>query len=59
VSPVTAGGLGRYLDNFFLGALTGEFGVKELVLDTFFLSGVYRLMLVGIGRGDSIADSGL
>jgi len=53
------GGLGRHLDNFFLGALTGEFRVKELVLDAFFLSGVYRLIVVGIGRGDGIASSRL
>jgi len=30
-----------------LGALTGKFGVKELVLNAFFLSGVYGLILVG------------
>jgi len=53
------GGLGRHLDNFFLGVLTGKFGVKELVLDTFFLSGVYRLIIVGTGRGDGVAGSGL
>jgi len=49
----------RHLDNLFLGALTGEFGVKELVLDIFFLSGIYKSMLVKTGRGDGIADSGL
>ena len=53
------GGLGRRLDNFFLGALTGKFGVKELVLDVFFLSSIYGLILVGIGRGDGVVDSGL
>jgi len=53
------GELGRRLDNFFLGALTGEFRVKELVLDAFFLSGVYRLILVGIDGSDGIVDSGL
>jgi len=53
------GGLERCLDNFFLGALTGEFRVKELVLDAFFLSSIYRLILVGIGRDNGIADSRL
>jgi len=46
------------LVNFFIGALLGEFGVKELVLDAFFLSNIYRLILVGIGRGGGIVDSG-
>ena len=53
------GGLGRRLDNFFLGALTSKFRVKKLVLDAFFLSSIYRLILVGTGRGDGIVDSGL
>ena len=53
------GGLGRYLDNFFLGALTGEFGVKELVLNTFFLSSIYGLIVVGTGKGDGIVGGGL
>ena len=44
--------------NFFIGALLGEFGVKELVLDAFFLSNIYRLILVGIGRGGGVADGG-
>jgi len=52
------GELGRRLDNFFLGALTSKFGV-ELVLDVFFLSSIYRLILVGIGGGNSIVDGGL
>jgi len=47
------------LDNFFLGVLTSEFGVKELVLDAFFLSGVYRLIVVGIGRGDGVVGGRL
>ena len=50
--------------SFFTGALVsksrvGEFRVKELVLDTFSLSSTYRLILVGIGRGVGIVDSGL
>jgi len=47
------------LDNFFLGALTSEFRVKELVLDAFFLSGVYGLIVVGTGRGDGVAGGRL
>jgi len=50
---------GRHLNNFFLGALTSEFGVKELVLDAFFLSSVYRSIVVGTGRGDGIVGSRL
>ena len=45
--------------SFFTGAIVGEFGVKELVLDTFPLSSTFRLILVGTGRGVSIADGGL
>jgi len=33
----------------------GEFKVKESVLDTFLLFNTYRLILVGIDRGDSVA----
>ena len=44
--------------NFFIGVLLGEFRVKELVLDAFFLSNIYRLILVGTGRGGSVADGG-
>ena len=44
--------------NFFIGALVGEFGVKEPVLGTFSLPGVYRLILVGVNRGNGGADSG-
>jgi len=47
------------LDNFFLGALTGEFRVKELVSDAFFLSGVYRSIVVGIGRGNGVVGGRL
>ena len=42
--------------SFFIGALVSKFRVKELVLDTFFLPSIYRLILVGVGRGDGIAD---
>ena len=44
--------------NFFIGALLSEFRVKELVLDAFFLSNIYRLILVGIGRGGGVVDGG-
>ena len=53
------GELGRRLVSFFVGVIVGEFRVKELVLDTFPLSSTFRLILVGIGRGVSIIDSGL
>ena len=53
------GGLERYLVNFFIGALVGEFGVKKPVLDTFFPLSIYRLILVGVSRGNSVVDSGL
>ena len=39
-----------------MGALLSKFGVKELVLDAFFLSDIYRLIPVGIGRGGGVAD---
>ena len=42
--------------NFFIGVLVGEFGVEELVLDAFFLSSIYRLIPVGISRGNGVAD---
>ena len=45
--------------SFFVGVIVGEFGVKELVLDTFPLSSTFRLTLVGTGGGVSIADGGL
>jgi hypothetical protein len=47
------------LVSFFIGILVSEFRVKELVLDIFLLFSTYRLILVGIGSGDSVADSGL
>ena len=53
------GGLRRYLVSFFIGAIVSKFRVKELVLDTFPLSSTFRLILVGIGRGISIADGRL
>ena len=43
--------------NFFIGALLGEFGVKELVLGIFSLPSIYSLILVGASRGNSRADS--
>ena len=45
--------------SFFIGAIVGEFRVKELVLDTFPLSSTFRSTLVGIGGGVSMADGGL
>ena len=36
--------------------LVSEFGVKELILAAFFLSSICGLILVGIGRGDSVAS---
>ena len=45
--------------SFFIGTLISKFRVKELVLDTFPLSNTYRLILVGIGRGDSVVDGRL
>ena len=44
--------------NFFIGVLVGKFGVEELVLDAFFPPSIYRLIPVGIGRGNGIADGG-
>ena len=44
--------------SFFIGALISKFRVKELVLDAFFLSNIYRLILVGIGRGGGVVDGG-
>ena len=43
---------------FFAVTLIGEFRVKESVLDTFFLFGVYRLISIGINRGDGVASNG-
>ena len=42
-----------------LGILVSKFRVKELVLDMFLLSSTYRLILVGIRRGNSVVDSRL
>ena len=53
------GRLGRCLVSFFIGVIVGECKVKELVLNKFPLSSTYRLILVEIGRGVSIADGGL
>jgi hypothetical protein len=53
------GGLGRDSVSFFIGAIVSEFRVKELVLDTFSLSSTCGLILVEIGGGVSIVDSGL
>ena len=39
-----------------MGVLVGEFGVEEPVLDAFFPPSVYRLILVGIGRGNGVVD---
>jgi len=48
-----AGGLRRCLVNLTGGVAVGEFGVKESVSDMFLLFSIYRLILVGIDRGDS------
>jgi len=53
-----AKGLGRHLVCFFVITLVGKFGVKKSVLDMFFPFGVYRLMLIGTSRGDSVAGVG-
>ena len=45
--------------SFFTGVIVSELRVKELVLDTFPLSSICGLTLVGIGRGVSVVDSGL
>ena len=42
--------------SFFIGALISEFRVNEPVIDTLFLPNIYKLILIGIGRGGSIAD---
>ena len=39
-----------------MGALVGKFGVKEPVLDAFFLPSVYGLILVRTGWGNGVAD---
>ena len=42
-----------------MGALIGEFRVKEPVLDTSPLSSTYRLTPVGTGGGDGVVDGRL
>jgi len=46
------------LVNFFVGVVVSEFRVKELVLTASLLSGIYGSMLVGIGRGGVVVNSG-
>ena len=53
------GGLRRRLVSFFIGVIVSKFRVKELVLNTFPPSSTFRLILVGTGRGVSIADGRL
>ena len=48
--------MGRRSVNFFTGALVSEFRVEEPVLDALFLSSIYRLILVGISRGNGVVD---
>ena len=44
--------------SFFAGVLVGEFRVKKPFLDIFFLSGVYRSILVGTGNSNNIVEGG-
>ena len=39
--------------------MVSKFGVKKLVSNIFFLFSIYRLILIEIGKGNSIIDSGL
>jgi len=39
-----------------MGALISKFGVKEPVLDTFLPLSVYKSILAGTSKGDSVAD---
>ena len=39
-----------------MGVLVSEFEVKEPVLDAFFPPSIYRLIPVGIGRGNGVVD---
>ena len=39
-------------------ALVSKFRIKGPVLDIFFLPNVYRLILMGVSRGNGIVDSG-
>ena len=50
------GGLVRHLVSFFTKVLVGELGVKELFLDTFFLSGVCGLILVRTGNSNGVVE---
>ena len=45
--------------NLIKGAVVNEFGVKELVLNTFLPLSIYKLILIGIGGGSNMADGGL
>lgn len=51
--------MGRYLINLTKRAIVGEFRVNEPVLNIFFLPSIYKLILVGAGRGNSVVDSRL
>ena len=53
------GEIKRYLVNLIKKVVVNKFRVKEPVLDTFLPLGIYKLILVGIGGGSSIADGGL
>ena len=53
------GGSGRYSVSLIKGTEVSKFRVKNPVLNTSFPSGIYRLILVEISGGGSIADSRL
>ena len=53
------GGLGRRSVSLTKGAVVGEFRVEEPVSDTFFLFGIYGLILVKTGGGNGVVDGGL
>jgi hypothetical protein len=38
--------------------LVSKFRIKEPVLNAFFLPSIYRLILVGVNRGNDVADGG-
>jgi len=46
------------LVNFFIKALISKFRVKELVLDIFSLPSIYRLIPVGVSKGNGVVDGG-
>jgi len=52
-------GLKRRLINLIKEIVVSNFGVKELVLNIFHPFNIYRLVLTGINRGDSVVDGGL